>query len=142
MRGDIARRGITGKASYPHARPLHGNRGVILLVILGMLQLLALIGLTFTLFAAQGGPSEAIERVQQDVQHAQAALAALLETPDDTRLQDLALVSVDRALQESTALIDVEKPPTPETRHLQGLLQAAGSLSNQLVALLRDPPPR
>jgi hypothetical protein len=126
---------------------MHGNiprsdRGIILLIVLGMLQLLALIGIAFTTYASHGGPADAIERVQQDVQHAQAALTVLLEIPDDTGLQDLALVSVDRALQASTALIDLEQPPTPETRQLRGLLQAAGSLFNELVALLRDPPPR
>ncbi len=143
MCGSIARREIAGKAPFPVARPTQGQRGIILLVVLGMLQLLALIGIAFTMFAAHGGPADAIERVQQDIQHAQGALTALLETPEDTSLQELALVSVDRALEESAEIIDGwEKPPTPETRRVQGLLHAAGSLFNQLVALLRDPPPR
>jgi len=139
MRGSIARRGITGNASFPGARLRQGDSGVILVLVLGMLQLLALIGIAFTTYAAHGGPEEAIERVQQDVQHAQTALTALLESPEDADLRELALVSVDRALQESAALVDgCQQPPTPDTRHVHGLLQAAGSLFDQLVALLQD----
>jgi Tfp pilus assembly protein PilX len=143
MRGNIARRGMAGKVSFPEARPSHGNRGVILLIVLGMLQLLALIGIAFTTYASHGGPADAIERVQQDVRLAQTALTALLERPEDPSLQELALVNVDQALQASSDLIDgLGKPPTPETGRLQGLLRAAESLFNQLVAVLRDPPSR
>src|SRR4030095_15556115 len=132
---NVAERGIGGK----RALAARGDRGVILLVVLGMLQLLALIGITFTLYASHGGPVDAIGRVEQDIQRAQAALTALLENPDDAHLQESALVSVDRALRESSAITDGSESPTPVTRHLDGLLQAAYALFDQLVVLLREP---
>jgi len=112
-----------------------GERGVILLVVLGMLQLLSLIGIAFTLYASHGGPVDAIQRVEQEIQRAQAALTALLENPDDACLQESALVSVDQALRESSAITDASTP-TPETQRLDGLLHAAYALFEQLVALL------
>src|SRR5215216_170271 len=115
------------------------DRGVILLVVLGMLQLLSLIGLTFVQFASDGGPVDAIERVEQDIQRAQAALTALLENPDDALLQESALVSVDQALRESSAITDGSEPQTPETRGLDGLLQAAYALFDRFVILLGEP---
>jgi hypothetical protein len=132
---NVAERGIVGKC----ALSARGDRGVILLVVLGMLQLLALIGITFTLFASHGGPVDAIGRVEQDIQRAQAALTALLENPDDAHLQEAALVSVDQALWESSAITDGSETPTPETQRLDGLLHAAYALFDQLVALLREP---
>src|SRR5215216_1186551 len=121
------------------ARSSGGDRGVILLLVLGMLQLLTLIGLTFAQFASHGGPAEAIERVEQDIQRAQAALTALLENPDDPQLQESALVSVDQALRESSAITDGSETPTPETRGLDGLLQAAYALFDRFVILLGEP---
>jgi hypothetical protein len=132
---NVAQKGIVGKC----ALSARGDRGVILLVVLGMLQLLALIGITFTLFASHGGPGDAIARVEQDIQRAQAALTALLENPDDARLQESALVSVDQALRESSAITDGSETPTPETRALDGLLHAAYALFDRLVVLLREP---
>jgi Tfp pilus assembly protein PilX len=116
-----------------------GERGVILLVVLAMLQLLAIIGVTFAVFASNGGPVDAIGRVERDIQRAQAALTALLENPDDSQLQESALVSVDEALRESSAINDGSETPTPETRRLDGLLRAACALFDRLVALLREP---
>ena len=135
MRNVAAERGIAGKC----ALSARGDRGVVLLVVVGMLQLLALIGLTFAVFASQGGPVDAIGRVEQDIQRAQAALTALLENPDDARLQESALVSVDQALRESSAIIDESETPTRATRRLNGLLHAAYALFDWLVALLREP---
>jgi len=131
---NVAEREIVGKC----ALSARGERGVILLVVLGMLQLLALIGLAFTLYASHGGPVDAIERVEHEIQRAQAALTALLEDPDDASLQESALVSVDQALRESSAITDGPETPTPETQRLDGLLHAAYALFEQLVALLRD----
>jgi len=132
---NVAEREIVGKC----ALSARGERGVILLVVLGMLQLLALIGLAFTLYASHGGPVDAIERVEHEIQRAQAALTALLEDPDDASLQESALVSVDQALRESSAITDGPETPTPETQRLDGLLHAAYALFEQLVALLREP---
>ena len=132
---NVAERGIVGK----RALSVRDDRGVILLVVLGMLQLLALIGLTFGLFASHGGPVDAIGRVEQDIQRAQATLTALLENPDDVPLQESALVSVDQALRESSTITDGSETPTPETRRLDGLLHAAYALFDRLVALLREP---
>ena len=115
------------------------ERGVILLVVLGMLQLLALIGLAFTLYASHGGPVDAIRRVEQEIQQAQAALTTLLENPDDASLQESALVSVDQALRKSSAITEGSDEPTPETQRLDGLLRAAYALFEQLAALLREP---
>src|SRR6478672_12303180 len=131
----VAERGIVGKC----ALSARGDRGVILLVVLGMLQLLALIGLTFAVFASNGGPVDAIGRVEGDIQRAQAALTALLENPDDAQLQESALVTVARALRESSAITDGSETPTPETRRLDGLLHAAYALFDRLVTLLREP---
>jgi hypothetical protein len=116
-----------------------GERGVILLVVLAMLQLFALVGLTFTLYASRGGPVEAIERVAQEIQRAQVALTALLENPDDACLQESALLSVDQALRESSAITNGSETQTPETRRLDGLLHAAHVLFERLVALLQEP---
>ena len=132
---NVAERGIVGK----RALSVRDDRGVILIVVLGMLQLLALIGLTFGLFASHGGPVDAIGRVEQDIQRAQATLTALLENPDDVPLQESALVSVDQALRESSTITDGSETPTPETRRLDGLLHAAYALFDRLVALLREP---
>ena len=132
---NVAERGIVGK----RALSARDDRGVILVVVLGMLQLLALIGLTFAQFASRGGPVDAIGRVEQDIQRAQAALTALLENPEDPHLQESALVSVDQALRESSAITDGSETPTPETRRLVGLLHAAYALFDRLVALLREP---
>ena len=132
---NVAESGIVGTC----ALSARGDRGVILLVVLGMLQLLTLIGLTFVQFASHGGPVDAIERVEQDIQRAQAALTALLENPDDVHLRESALVSVDQALRESSAITDGSETPTPETRRLAGLLHAAYALFDRLVALLREP---
>jgi len=131
----VAERGIVGKC----ALSARGDRGVILLVVLGMLQLLALIGLTFAVFASNGGPVDAIGRVEGDIQRAQAALTALLENPDDAQLQESALVTVAQALRESSAITDGSETPTPETRRLDGLLHAAYALFDRLVTLLREP---
>ena len=132
---NVAASGIVGTC----ALSARGDRGVILPVVLGMLQLLTLIGLTFVQFASHGGPVDAIERVEQDIQRAQAALTALLENPDDAHLQESALVSVDQALRESSAITDGSEAPTPETRGLDGLLHAAYALFDRLVVLLREP---
>jgi len=132
---NVAERRIVGKC----ALLARGDRGVILLVVLAMLQLLALIGITFAVFASNGGPVDAIGRVERDIQRAQAALTALLENPDDSQLQESALVSVDQALRESSAITDGSETPTPETRRLDGLLHAAYALLDRLVALLREP---
>jgi len=132
---NVAERGIVGKC----ALSARGDRGVILLVVLGMLQLLALIGLTFAVFASNGGPVDAIGRVEGDIQRAQAALTALLENPDDAQLQESALVTVAQALRESSAITDGSETPTPETRRLDGLLHAAYALFDRLVTLLREP---
>ena len=132
---NVAERGIVEK----FALSARGDRGVILLVVLGMLQLLALIGITFAVFASNGGPVDAIGRVEGDIQRAQAALTALLENPDDAQLQESALVTVAQALRESSAITDGSETPTPETRRLDGLLHAAYALLDQLVALLREP---
>jgi hypothetical protein len=131
----VAEREIVGKC----ALSARGERGVILLVVLAMLQLFALIGVTFVLFASHDGPVDAIARVEQDIQRARAALTALLENPDDASLQESALLSADQTLRESSAIIDGSERPTSETRHLDGLLQAAYALFEQLVALLREP---
>ena len=133
----VAERDIVGK----HALSARGDRGVILLVVLAMLQLLTLIGLTFVHYASHGGPVDAIARVEQDIERAQAALTALLENPDDATLQESALVSVDRALLESSAITDGSETPTPDTRRLEGLLRAACALFERLAALLREPRP-
>ena len=132
---NVAESGIVGTC----ALSARGDRGVILLVVLGMLQLLTLIGITFTLFASHGGPVDAIVRVEQDIQLAQAALTALLENPDDAQLQESALVTVAQALRESSAITDGSETPTPETRRLDGLLHAAYALFDRLVTLLREP---
>jgi hypothetical protein len=132
---NVAERRIVGKC----ALLARGDRGVILLVVLAMLQLLALIGITFAVFASNGGPVDAIERVERDIQRAQAALTALLENPDDSKLQESALVSVDQALRESSAITYGSETPTPETRGLDGLLRAAYALLDRLVALLWEP---
>jgi hypothetical protein len=132
---NVAQREIVGKC----ALSARGERGVILLVVVGMLQLLALIGLAFTVYASHGGPADAIARVEQDIQRAQADLTALLENPDDASLQESALVSVDQTLRESSAITDGSETPTPETRRLDGLLHAAYALFEQIVALLREP---
>ena len=108
MRRNFPESGSVGKT----ALSARGDRGVILLVVLGMLQLLALIGITFALFASHGGPADAIARVEQDIQRAQAALTTLLESPDDAHLQESALVSVDQALRESSAITDGSERPT------------------------------
>ena len=131
----VAESGIVGK----RALSARDERGVILLVVLGMLQLLALIGITFAHFASHGGPADAIARVEQEIQRAQADLTALLENPDDAHLQESALGSVDQALRESSAITDGSETPTPETRRLDGLLHAAYALFDRLVALLREP---
>ena len=132
---NVAESGIVGTC----ALSARGDRGVILLVVLGMLQLLTLIGLTFVQFASDGGSGDAIERVEQDIQRAQVALTALLENPDDAHRQESALVSVDQALRESSAITDGSETPTPETRGLDGLLHAAYALFDRLVILLREP---
>ena len=62
------RKGIIGK----RALSVRDERGVILVVVLGVLQLLALIGMTFALFASHGGPVDAIGRVEQDIHRAEA----------------------------------------------------------------------
>jgi hypothetical protein len=116
-----------------------GERGVILLVVLGMLQLLAIIGLTFVTYASHGGPVDAIARVEQDIQRAEAALTALLENPDDASLRESALVSVERVLRESSAITDGAETRTPETGRLEGLLHAACALFERLEVLLREP---
>ena len=130
---NVAESGIVGTCGLS----ARGDRGVILLVVLGMLQLLTLIGLTFVQFASHGGPVDAIERVEQDIQRAQAALTALLENPDDADAQESALVSVDQALRESSAITDGLETLTPETRRLDGLLHAAYALFDRLVILAR-----
>ena len=132
---NVAESGIVGTC----ALSARGDRGVILLVVLGMLQLLTLIGLTFVQFASDGGPGDAIERVEQDIQRAQAALTALLENPDDADRQESALVSVDHALRESSAITDGSETSAPETRGLDGLLHAAYALFDRLVVLLWEP---
>ena len=132
---NVAERGIV----ETFALSARGDRGVILLVVLGMLQLLALIGITFAMFASHGGPVDAIGRVEQDIQRAQAALTTLLESPDDAHLQESALVSVDQALRESSAITDGSETPTSETRGLDGLLHPAYALFDRLVVLLREP---
>jgi hypothetical protein len=132
---NVAESGIVGT----RALSARGERGVILLVVLGMLQLLTLVGLTFAQFASHGGPVDAIERVEQDIQRAQAALTALLENPGDAPRQESALVSVDQALRELSAITDGSETPTPETRALDGLLHAAYALFDRLVVLLREP---
>ena len=111
------------------------ERGVILLVVLAMLQLLALLGLTFTVYAAHGGPADAIARVEQEIERAQTALTALLENPDDASLQESALVSVGDALWESSAITDGSETRTPETQRLDGLLHAAHALFEHLCGL-------
>ena len=128
---NVAESGIVGTC----ALLARGDRGVILLVVLGMLQLLTLIGLTFVQFASHGGPVDAIEKVEQDIQRAQAALTALIDNPEDAHLQESALVSVDQA----SAITDGSETPTPETRGLDGLLHAAHALFDRLVVLLREP---
>ena len=132
---NVAESGIVGTC----ALSARGDRGVILLVVLGMLQLLTLVGLTFVEFASHGGPVDAIERVEQDIQRAQAALTALLENPDDADRQESALVSVDHALRESSAITDGSETSAPETRGLDGLLHAAYALFDRLVVLLWEP---
>ena len=132
---NVAESGIVGTC----ALSARGERGVILLVVLGMLQLFTLIGLTFGQFASHSGAVDAIQRVEQDIQRAQAALTALLENPDDADRQESALVSVDQALRESSAITDGSETPTPETRRLDGLLHAAYALFDRLVVLLREP---
>ena len=116
-----------------------GERGVILLVVLALLELLALTGITFVTFASHGGPADAIERVEQDIQRAQADLAALIENPDDRCLQESARVTVDQALRASSAIVDETEAPTPETRRLHGLLNATSALFAHFVTLLREP---
>ena len=130
----VAERKIVGKC----ALSARGERGVILLVVLAMLQLFALVGIAFTLYASHGGPIDAIARVEQEIQRTQAALTALLENPDDASLQESALVSVDQALRLSSAITDGSDAPTPETRRLDGLLHATYALFEQLVALVRQ----
>jgi Tfp pilus assembly protein PilX len=115
-----------------------GERGVILLVVLALLQLLALIGVAFTVYASHGGPRDAIANVEQEIQRAQAALTALLGNPDDTSLQESALVSVDQALRESSAITVGSDTATADTRHLDGLLHAAYTLFERLVTVLRE----
>ena len=131
---NVAAREIVGKC----ALSARGERGVILLVVLAMIQLFALIGLAFVVYASHGGPVDAIARVEQDIQRAQAALTALLENPDDVSLQESALGSVDQALRESSAITFRSETPTPETQRLDGLLRATYALFEQLVALLRE----
>jgi hypothetical protein len=125
------------------ASSLRGERGIVLLVVLGLLQLFAVIGVAFTTFASQRGHVDEIGIVQQDIERAQTALLGLLETPNDADVQIRALLTVDQAVQVSIVFIDgLDEPPTPETRRLQGLLKATGSLFDRLVSLLRDPDPR
>src|SRR5215203_494078 len=121
----------------PRTLSVRGDRGVILLVVVGMLQLLTFIGLTFVQFASDGGPVEAIERVEQDIQRSQAALTALLENPDDVYLQESALLSVEQALRNSSAITIESETPTPESRGLNGLLHAAYALFDRLVFLIQ-----
>jgi hypothetical protein len=111
---------------------------VILLVVLALLQLLSLVGITFGVYASRGGPADAIARVEQEIQRAQSALTVLLENPDDVELQESALGSVEQLLRESCAITDRAQPPTPETRRLDGLLNATYAVFAQLVALLRE----
>jgi len=128
----LATRGIVRNS----ARSARGERGVILLIVLALLQLLTLIGITFAVYASRGGPGSAIERVEEDIQRAQADLTALLENPDDPCLQEPALATVYQALRESSAIVDGSEP-TPETRRLHGLLNAAEAPFDRLVTLLR-----
>ena len=132
-------RNVETKTIVKRALSARDERGVILLVVLAMLQLLALIGLTFTVYAARGGPADAIARVEQEIERAQTALTALLENPDDVSLRESALVSVGNALWESSAITDGSETRTPETQRLDGLLHAAHALFERLVALLREP---
>ena len=132
---NVPEREIVGRCAVS----ARGERGVILLVVLAMLQLLTLIGITFAQYASRGGPVDAIRSVEQDIERAQTALTALLDNPDDVDLQEAAAVSVGRALRESSAIIDGSEAPTPETRRLDGLLQAADALFERLVALLCEP---
>ena len=125
---------IVGK-SAPSTR---GERGVILLVVLALLQLFALIGVAFTLYASHGGPREAIARVALEIQRAQAALTALLANPDDAALQESALASVDQALRESSAIVIGSDTATADTQRLDGLLHAAYALFERLVTVLRE----
>ena len=135
MLRNLPRTGIVGNC----ARSAQDERGVILLVVLAMLQLLAIVGITFDVYASHGGPADAIARVEQDIQRAQAALTALLDNPDDASLQESAVVNVDQALGESSAIVGASETPTPDTRRLDGLLHAASALFDRLVALLREP---
>ena len=131
---NVAQRRIVGKCAFS----ARGERGVILLVVVALLQLFSLIGLAFSVYASHGGPMDAIARVEQEIQRAEAALTALLESPDDVSLQESALVSVDQALRESSAITGASDPPTLETRGLHGLLHAAHALLERLAALLRE----
>jgi hypothetical protein len=129
-----------GLAAFPRAR---GERGIVLLVVLGLLQLLALTGIAFATLAAERGHVNEIGRVQQDIERAQTALSDLLEAPNDADLQGRALLTVDHALQAAIVFLDGwDEPPTPETRRLHGFLTSAGSLLDHLVTLLRNPDPR
>jgi hypothetical protein len=132
---NVAGRKIVGQC----ALSARSERGVILLVVLGMLQLLALVGITFAEYASRGGPVDAIARVEQDIERAQAALTALLDNPDDAHLQESALMSVDQALRESSAITHGSEAPTRETRRLAGLLRAAYALFEHLATSVRDP---
>jgi hypothetical protein len=129
-----AEQAIVGKRG-PSAR---GERGVVLLVVLALLQLFALIGVAFTVYASHGGPREAIARVALEIQCAQAALTALVANPDDAALQESALVSVDQALRESSAIVAGSDTTTADTQRLDGLLHAAYTLFEQLVTVLRE----
>jgi hypothetical protein len=77
----MAATATVGKGA-PSAR---GERGVILLVVLALLQLLSLIGIAFTVYAAHGGPRDAIASVEQDILRARPHLPRSSRIPTTPR---------------------------------------------------------
>jgi hypothetical protein len=112
----------------------------VLLVVLALLTLLELVGLSFVFVASSGRSTPRIERALNEIEVAQTALGRLIQNPDDPLLGKVAVVNVGQALLASAdANRELEANPTPETRRLAGLLQAACSLFGVLTRLLGVP---
>ncbi len=128
-------------AAAPRAREVpRRRRGVILLVVLGLLTLFGLIGLSFETYASQNGSTPGIERALGEIRTAESTLAALARDPEEPVLRKAAVLSVASALQaseEASAELDADRGPA--ARRLPGLLRAARSLFRALTRLTGEP---